>query len=166
MKTRTTHQKLTKEMKKENLLKLRKMINDNNLDDLNFLNREWGGEEIIITSSPERVFNPETDEDDWFGRRSACTYVLTKHAMLLSNLFYYVNVNIMTGRDFYLYNFMAYLAIDYINQFGDENPIQLISHVVYGVAAYCKYYDFKVGSRKTILNFMKFFLSDEKIIKR
>ncbi len=166
MNNKTTHQKLTKEMRKENLLNLKKIINDESFDELNFMKREWGGAEIVITSDSKRVFNPETDKDDWFGRRSSCTYVLTKHSMLLSNFIYYVSRKIMDRTDFYLYNFMAFLAKDYINFFGEENPTQLLNHIFYGVAAYCKYYDWEIGNRDTISDFMKFFLSDEELLKQ
>ncbi len=163
MKNKTTNQ-ITKEIKEENLKNLKIIINNENYDKLSPNNIEWGGGEVVITSNPERIFNPETGENDWFGRKTACTYVLTKHALILSKFFYYVDENLLTGSDYHLYKFMAFLAIDYINEFGDDNANQLLNHIYYGLKAYLKYYNWEIAKKDTISKFMAFFLTDKEVM--
>ena len=118
-----TNQNHLKETRQNNLLALKKTIDNNSFEELISEDKDWGGAYVIITSSPERVFNPETDKDDWFGRRSSCTYVLTKHSMILSNFFYYVRDNIMGDTDNYLYGFMALLAKDFMVDYDEAGSI-------------------------------------------
>ena len=127
-------------------------------------NEEWGGSYVIITSSPDRVYNPETDEDDWYGRRSECTYVLTKNSRDLSKFFAYVGDNIMKRCDNYLYGFMALLSKDFIMQFGDiEEYNLLLDYVFSGVAFYLGYFDWEsgMGNSKDAFDIMRFFLSQQ-----
>ena len=115
-----------KETRQENLLALKRAIDSNSINALTEFNGEWAGAYVVITSSPDRIYNPETDGDDWNGRRSECTYVLTKDSKELSKIFAYVGDSIMKGRDNYLYGFMALLANDFIRLFGDNYKSSLL----------------------------------------
>ena len=158
-----------KENRYENLLTLKRAIDNHSLDEINEFDGEWGGSYVIITSSPDKIHNRETDGDDWYGHRSSCTYVLTKNSYELSKLFAYVGEKIMKRRDNYLYGFMALLAIDFIGQFGDTRKYKILNYVLSGVSFYLGYFDWEsgMGNPKNAFNIMRFFLleqiSDEEI---
>ena len=139
---RKNNQNHLKETSQENLLTLKRAIDSNSLDDLVDYSREWGGAYVVITSSQDKIFNPETDEDDWFSRKSQSTYVLTKNSIPLSKFFIYIRVKIMERRDNFLYGFMALLAKDFIRQFGDTDEYNLLLNYVFsGVSFYLGYFD-------------------------
>lgn len=139
-----TINQISKESRLENLSILQSAIDNGTFEELDTPNQEWGGAYVIITSAAERVFNPKTDEDDWYGRKSEDTYVVTKHSLILSKLFWYVKENIMKEKDFHLYGFMAFLANDFIDEFGDlDNYNPLLNHVASGISFYYKFSDFK-----------------------
>lgn len=157
-----TINQINKESKLKNLANLQVSIGDGSFKNLETPNTEWGGAYVIVTSSPEKVFNPETDEDDWYGHNSATTYVLTNHSILVSKLFYYVKENLMDGKDNYLYGFMALLANDFIMEFGDpESPEPLLNYICLGVSFYLNHFGWENGMVKSEKAFkmMKFFLS-------
>ena len=152
------------QVQKENLSRLKEAIENRSIGNMFPLNREWAGAYVIVTSDEKEVFNPETDKDNWYGHRGQCTYVLTQHAKILSNIFYYVRDNIMNGRDFHLYGFMALLANDYIRQFDDpEDPYGLLDYVANGVGAYCQfiYWEERKLDYKIVFKFMRSCLSRE-----
>lgn len=158
------NQNHSKEIKPENLLALKEAIDSNSINDLIEFNKEWGGAYVIITSNPDKVFDPEKDEEDWFGRKASCTYVLTKHSIALSKFFKYVDESIMVETDYYLYGFMALLANDFIKEFGDSEDYSLMLNYIFsGVLFYLKYYDGKsaMGNPKKAFKLMKFFLSEK-----
>ena len=145
MKNKTTHQ-INKETRIENLDALRRAIDNRTLLELPTPNNEWGGGYVIITSSEENLKNFRIDD---------VTVVITQHSMILSKLFHYVKENIMVGRDFYLYGFMALLANDFIRQFGDLNDFNpLLDYVVSGISFYCQ------CDVTEMFDMMRFFLSD------
>lgn len=147
------------ENKLENLLTLKKAIDNDSFKDLELPNKEWGGAYVIITSSPENVFNPETDEDNWMGNKSQNTYVVTQHSLILSKFFHYVKDNIMIDRDFHLYGFMALLANDFIKEFGDDVDCKyLLDYIVSGIAFY--YNALETGMDGSLFRVMRFFLSE------
>lgn len=157
-----TNQNHLKETRQDNLLALKKTIDNNSFEELICEDKDWGGAYVIITSSPERVFNPENDEGDWFGRRSSCTYVLTKHSMILSNFFYYVRDNIMGDTDNYLYGFMALLAKDFMKQYGDhDNYYPMLEYLFSGISFYLGCFNWETGMGKSekAFNIIRFFLS-------
>lgn len=97
------------------------------------------------------------------GRRAACTYVLTKHALILSKFLDYVGNKIMDRQDNFLYGFMALLANDFIRQFGDsDNYNLLLDYIFSGVEFYLSYYNWKngMGDFKKAFEIMRFFLSE------
>lgn len=153
-----------KETRQENLLTLKRAIDNNSLDEIVDYNREWGGAYVIITSSQDNIFNPETDEDDWFSHKSQSTYVLTKNSIPLSKFFVYIRDKIMERRDNYLYGFMGLLAKDFIKQFGDADDYNLLLDYVFsGVSFYLGYFDWKCGMGKSnnAFKMMRFFLSEQ-----
>ena len=83
----------TKEQRGKNLINLKNAIDLGKIDDIIKPTTEWGGAYVIVTSNEEDIFNSETDEDDWHGRKSQDIYVFTKHAKILSGLFYYIKEN-------------------------------------------------------------------------
>lgn len=156
------NQNQIKEIRQRNLILLKRAIQHDFIDEISDFDREWGGAYVVITSSPERVFNPETDED-WMGRRAACTYVLTQNAIILSKFIDYVGFNIMERQDNYLYGFMALLANDFIRQFGDpDNHTLLLDYIFSGIAFYLSYYNWEngMGNPKNAFDLMRFFLSE------
>lgn len=80
-----------KETRQENLLDLKRGIDNKSLNEIVEFNGEWSESYVIITSSQDKIYNPETDENDWYGRQSECTYVLTKNSKALSKFFAYGN---------------------------------------------------------------------------
>ena len=62
----------------------------------------WGQESKFFK---DRIKNSTHDND---------IFVLTKHTILLSKLFYYVKEDIMDERGFHPYGLMALLANDYL----------------------------------------------------
>ena len=102
----------SKEIRQKNLLALKGAIDSNCLNEIVEFDGEWGGAHVIITSSQDRIHDLKTDGDDWCGRSSECTYVLTRNSKDLSKLFAYVRDDIMEERDNYLYGFIALLAND------------------------------------------------------
>lgn len=150
-----TIDQISKESRLENLLALERAICNGSLEELDVPNDEWGGAHVIITSSPEDVFDPESDEDDWLSRRSQDTYVVTKHSKALSKVFWHVKENILDERDFHLYGFMAFLANDFLKEFGDLDDCTLmLEYVASGILFYYKFfYEFDK------FQLMRFFLS-------
>ena len=156
-KNSTNH--LKNEIRYENILALKRAIDDNSFHELPLPDEEWGGAYVIITSSPDRVFNLETDEDNWIGNRSQDTYVLTQHSLILSKFFYYVKDNIMIDRDFYLYGFMALMANDFIREFGDGIDYRyLLDYLVSGISFY--YNALESSDYRFMFRVMRFFLSE------
>ncbi|MBR5503271.1 MAG: hypothetical protein IKV87_02325 [Methanobrevibacter sp.] len=152
------------QVQKENMSRLKEAIENRSIENMFPLNGEWGGAYVIVTSDEKKVFNPETDEDNWYGHRGQCTYVLTQHAKILSDIFYYVRDNIMNGRDIFLYGFMALLANDYIRQFDDpEDPYGLLDYVANGVEAYYQFINWEIWEvdSKELFKFMRSYLSLE-----
>lgn len=159
-----SNQNHSKETRQENLLALKRAIDAESIDDITEFDGEWGGAYVVITSSKNRIFNPETDEDDWYGRRSQCTYVLTEKSDALSKFFAYVGESIMERRDNYLYGFMALLANDFIRQFGDADEYRpLLDYVFSGISFYLGYFDWQsgMGNAEEAFKAMRFFLSDK-----
>lgn len=104
----------SKEIREKSLINLKNAIDLGSIGELIKPSEEWGGAYVIITSSEEKFDNLKNNNEDFYGRNTQDTYVLTRHAEILSGLFYYVKENIMSSRDNYLYGFMALLANDYI----------------------------------------------------
>lgn len=153
-----------KKIRQFNLLKLKESIDNDSIDGLIDFNREWGGAYVVVTSNPERVFDPEIDENDWMGRRAACTYVLTKHALKVSKFLSFVDHNVMARQDNYLFGFIALLANDFIKQFGDvDNYTLLLDYLFSGVSFYFSYYDGEsgMGNSRKAFELMRFFLSEK-----
>ena len=124
----TTKTKFNNESKLENLAALKRAIYNGSFKCLNTPNTEWGGANVIITSCRDRVKNSTYDND---------IFVMTKHSILLSKLFHYVKENIMDERDFRLYGFMALLANDFLEEFGDMNDhTPLLNHITSGISFY------------------------------
>ena len=143
----------------ENILALKRAIDDGSFTEMVLPDMEWGGAYVIITSSPDRVFDPETDEDNWIGNRSQDTYVVTRHSMMLSGFFHHVKDNIMMDRDYYLYGFMALLANDFLREFGDGVDCRyLLDHIVSGISFY--YNAMETGGDEHRFEMMRFFLSE------
>ena len=158
MKEKSTNH-LKNEYRHENILALKQAIGDGFFMDLPLPNDEWGGAYVIITSSPDRVFDPETDEDNWIGNRSQDTYVVTQHSVMLSKFFYFVKDSIMIDRDYYLYGFMALLANDFLREFGDDVDCRyLLDYIVSGIAFY--YNAKETSSDESLFGAMRFFLSE------
>lgn len=140
-----TRTKFNNESKLENLAVLKRTIGNGSFNCLNTPNVEWGGANVIITSCKDRVKNSTHDND---------IFVLTKHSIELSKLFYYVKENIMDKRDFRLYGFMALLANDFIEEFGDLNDYTLLlNHIISGIAFYYLF------PGEDMFNVMRFLLS-------
>lgn len=157
------NQNHSKETRQENLLALKRAIDTISIEDIVEFDGEWGGAYVVVTSSKDRIFNPETDDDDWYGRKSQCTYVLTKNAEALSKFFAYVGESIMERRDNYLYGFMALLANDFIRQFGDADEYNpLLDYVFSGTSFYLSHFDWQsaMGNAEEAFKAMRFFLSD------
>lgn len=152
-----------KEFRQYNLLKLKDAIDNDFIDGLVDFEKEWGGAHVVVTSNPERVFDPKRDED-WMGRRAASTYVLTKHALKVSKFIKFVDCNIMARQDNYLFGFMALLVNDFLKQFGDvDNYSLLLDYLFSGVSFYLSYYDWEsgMGNSKKAFELMRFFLSEK-----
>lgn len=152
-----------KETRHENLLTLKRAIDNHSIDEINEFDGEWGGSYVIITSSPDKIPNTETDENDWYGHESSCTYVLTKNSNELSKLFAHVGEKIMEERDNYLYGFMALLANDFIGQFGDAHEYDLLDYLFSGLSFYLGHFNWEsgMGNPKNAFNMMRFFLSEQ-----
>ena len=154
----------TKEQREKNLINLKNAIDLDKIDDIIKPTTEWGGAYVIITSNEENIFNPETDEDDWHGRKSRDIYVLTKHAKILSGLFYYVKENVLDNRDNYLYGFMALLANDYLRSYGDDGDYShLLKYIIDKIYGYFMYFDWEVSTHdsKEAFDVMRNYLSDK-----
>ena len=160
--TMTENISLSKEIRQENLLTLKRAIIDGSFEELAKGNTEWGGAYVIISSSAEFIERHKNEAEETYVN-SQDTYVLTQHSIILSNLFDYVKENIMKGRDFYLYGFMALLANDFIRQFGDAEDYTLIlEYVVEGISFYCKFNDWECGMDSNLaFEIMRFFLSEQ-----
>jgi len=162
---------ITKEQLEKNLINLKNTIDLGTIDEIIKPADEWSGAYVVITSNEDDIFDPQTDEDDWYGRRSQDTYVLTKHAKVLSGLFYYVKENVLGDRDNYLYGFMALLANDYIRQNGDDDYLSLLKYVIDKIYGYFLYYDWEVGMSDSneafdvMRNYLSDKISDEEINK-
>lgn len=145
---------ISKESRLENLLTLKRAICNNSFEDLSAPDNEWGGAYVIITSSNEKIKNTRTDND---------TFVVTRHSLILSKLFWYVKENIMYERDFHLYGFMALLANDFIKEFGDINNYNLLlGYVTSGISFYYQLYG-KFDKFKLMRFFLSPNISDEDI---
>ncbi len=154
----------TKEQREKNLINLKNAIDLDKIDDIIKPTTEWGGAYVIVTSNEEDIFNPEIDEDDWHGRKSQDIYVLTKHAKILSGLFYYVKENVLNDRDNYLYGFMALLANDYLRLYGDdEDYLPLLKYITDKIYGYFLYYNWEVGmgNSNEAFDVMRNYLSSE-----
>lgn len=154
---------ISKQQREKNLIALKNSIDLGTIDDIIKPTKEWGGAYVIITSSEERVFDPENDKDDFYGHRSQDLFVLTKHSEILSGLFYYVKENILGKRDNYLYGFMALLANEYLRTSGEDDYIQLLKYVIDNIYGYFLYFDWEVGmdDSKEAFDVMRNYLSDE-----
>lgn len=155
---------ISKEQREKNLIALKNAIDMGTIDEIIKPTEEWGGAYVIITSSEERVFDPEKEEEDFYGHRAHDFFVLTKHAEILSGLFYYVKENILGGRDNYLYGFMALLANDYLRNFGESDDYtQLLKYIIDKIYGYFLYYDWEngMGDSKEAFDVMRNYLSDE-----
>ena len=153
----------SKEIRHENLLTLKRAIDNHSIDEINEFDGEWGGSYVIITSSSDKIPNHETDEDDWYGHESSCTFVLTKNSNELSKFYAHVEEKVMEERDNYLYGFMALLANDFIGQFGDTYEYNLLNYIFSGLSFYLGYFDWEsgMGNPKDAFNMMRFFLSEQ-----
>ena len=149
-------------LRKANLLDLLNALDNGSVEGLIKPTEGWGGAKVLIASSKDELLNPPRSYD--FERYAdSDTLVFTKHSAILSGFFYYIKNNVMYGRDFYLYGFMALLANDYLKQYGDsEDCIPLLSYVAKGVEAYLYRFNWKDGScqRKEFREFLKTQLSD------
>lgn len=169
---------ITDNERKENLARLKEILDNENFE--NYITDEcWGGADVMVTSDPGRVFNPETDEDDWFGRRSSTIYVLTKNANALSGLFFYVKDNIMKGygKDLFLYDLMALFSKNYIEKVGDSDDYYPMLRYVYkGIEEYCyifywpyekntKYKRLSDNELDDFMKFLKDFMDDDENLK-
>ena len=143
MNTKTTYHKLSE---------LENIIENGELDEINTC-KEWGGAYVIITTQAP---------DKMTGRMENDTFVITKHAEILSKLFCYVKDNFMKTADNYLYGFMALLANDFIAQNSDENPQEMLKYIFKGISIYLIYYDFEnsMGDSAKAFNLMKLLLSE------
>ena len=154
----------TKEQREKNLINLKNAIDLNKIDDIIKPTTEWGGAYVIITSNEKDLFNPETDEDDWHGRKSQDIYVFTKHAKILSGLFYYNKENILGDRDNYLYGFMGLLANDYLRLYGDDEDYPpLLKYITDKIYGYFLYYNWEIGmgNSNEAFDVMRNYLSGE-----
>ena len=163
MNNNRTHHFKPKVTRQENFLTLKRAIDNDSIEYLVEFNKKWGGAYVIVTSNPKMVFNPETDEDDWFGHRSSATYVLTQNAVILSKFLRFIDCNVMASQDNYLFGFIALLANDFIRQLGhlkDSKPI--LEYLFSGVSFYLSFYDWEngMGNSKKAFEFMRFFLSE------
>ena len=145
---------ITKESRERNLVNLKNSIDLGTIDDIIKPTDEWGGAHVIITSSNEKASNHDAND--------IC--VLTRHSQILSGLFFYVKENILIDRDFFLYGFMALLAIDYIRQneeSDDYNPF--LKYVIDNIYAYFLYFNWESGIKDISESFdvMRNYLSDE-----
>lgn len=152
-----------KEQREKNLINLKNAIDLDKIDDIIKPTTEWRGAYVIVTSNEKDIFNPETDEDDWHGRKSQDIYVFTKHAKILSGLFYYIKENILSDRDNYLYGFMALLANDYLRLYGDDDYLHLLKYIIDKIYGYFMYFDWEVSMRdsKEAFDVMRNYLSDK-----
>lgn len=156
--------RFTKEQREENLINLKNAIDLGTIDKVIKPTKEWGGAYVIITSSEEDIFNPEIDGNDWYGRNSQDLYVITKHAKVLSGLFYHVKENVLGDWDNYLYGFMALLANDYLRA-NDEDCeyTPMLKYIIDKIYGYFLYYDWEVGmgDSKEAFDVMRSYLSDK-----
>lgn len=153
----------TNEQREKNLINLKNAIDLGNIDEIIKPTNEWGGSYVIITSNEKDIFDSETDEDDWYGRKSQDVYVLTKHAKILSGLFYHIKENILGDRDNYLYGFMALLANDYLRLYGDDDCLLMLKYIVDKIYGYFLYYNWEVGmgDSNEAFDVMRNYLSSE-----
>lgn len=132
-----------KETRLENLETLIGAINHGFFEDLPTPYKEWGGAYVIVTSSSPKKIGREDD-----------TFVVSRHSLIISKLFYYVKEKVMIERDFHLYGFMALLANDFIREFGDmDDYTQLLDYITSGISFYYK------NCEKDPFEIMRFFLS-------
>lgn len=145
---------IIKESRERNLVNLKNSIDLGTIDEIIKPTDEWGGAHVIITSSNEKALNHDAND--------IC--VLTRHSQILSGLFFYIKENILFDRDFFLYGFMALLAIDYLRQNGesdDYNPF--LKYVIDNIYAYFLYFNWESGIKDIGESFdvMRNYLSDE-----
>lgn len=155
---------ISKEVREKSLINLKNAIDLGSIGELIKPTEEWGGAYVIITSSEEEFDNLKNNNEDFYGRNTQDTYVLTRHAEILSGLFYYVKENIMGSRDNYLYGFMALLANDYIQQNGEsEDYSEFLEYIIQKIYAYFEYYDWEngMGNSEEAFDVMRYYLSDE-----
>ena len=152
----------TKEQREINLINLKNAIDLSTIDEIIKPTNEWGGAHVIITSSKEHIIKLETG-DDWYDHKSNDLYVLTKHAKMLSGLFYYVKENVLDNRDNYLYGFMALLANDYIRKYEDDDFYHLLKYVIDKIYAYFLYFNWEVtmNDSEAAFDVMRNYLSDK-----
>lgn len=150
----------SKKQRQENLENLIKAIDNDSICQILEPCEEWGGAKVIITSDEEKIVYPNIDYD-FHSSSFGDLYVLTKHADILSGLFYYVKDNVLEKRDNYIYAFMALLSIDFIRQNGDGDVISLLEHVILNIRHYFEYFDWESGMGKsdTVFNLMRYYLS-------
>lgn len=155
---------ISKEVREKSLINLKNAIDLGSIDELIKPAEEWGGAYVIITSSEEKFDNLKNNSEDYYGRNTHDIYVLTRHAKILSGLFYYVKENIIGSRDNYLYGFMALLANDYIRQNGEsEDYSEFLEHIIQKIYAYFEYYSWEngMGNSEEAFDVMRHYLSDE-----
>ena len=149
-------------LRKTNLLDLLNAIENGSVEGLIRPTEGWGGANVLIATSKEELLSPPRSYN--FERYAhSDTLVFTKHSAILSGFFYYIKNNVMYGRDFYLYGFMALLANDYLKQKGDSDDyIPLLSYVAKGVKAYLYLFNWEDGAyhREEFYHFLKTYLSD------
>ncbi|MBE6507913.1 MAG: hypothetical protein E7Z77_00715 [Methanobrevibacter sp.] len=152
---------LLKQSGKENLLALKRAIDDGSLEELISGDSEWGGAYVVISSSADFIENHRKNADE-NPMIDSDTYVLTKHSIALSGIFRYVKENVMEERDFHLYGFMAILANDFLRQFGDpDDSTFLLEYVFEGISFYCQFNDWECGTEYDFgFEIMRFFLSE------
>ena len=156
---------ITNEQREKNLTNLKTAVDFGRINEFIIKRKkDWGGANVIITSCEEDIFDPKTDEDDWYGRKSMDLYVLTKHSKILSGLFYYVKENVLDERDNYLYGFMALLANDYLRNYGDDGDYRpLLKYIIDKIYEYFVYFDWEVSmdDSKVAFDVMRSYLSDK-----
>ena len=154
---------LTKEQQEKNLINLKNAIDLGSIDQLIKPCDDWGGAYVIITSSEEKILNLKKD-DGFYSHSNEDIYVLTKHARILSGLFYYIKENVLEDRDNYLYGFLALLANDYLRLYGESNDyIPLLKYIIDKAYGYFLYFDWKVSMRDSqeAFDVMRNYLSNE-----
>lgn len=143
--------RILKETKEKNLINLKNSIDSGTIDTIIKPAEEWNDAYVIITSSKEKSVNIDSKE----------IYVITKHSTILSALFYFFKENILESDDYFLFGFMALLAIDYIRQ-NDESDdyVPFLSYIIdkiYSFFSYCDWnYNLKEIDR---FDFFRYYLS-------